>query len=208
MLGLILKDFIQMKRILKTLAGLMVLYMILALQQDSSELLITLGVVVCIIICINTLSMDERGKWNEYALTLPFTRSQLVISKYIMTCIMALIMALMAMIVEFFLSGELLAILETGVAAAVSSLLGVALVLPFLYKFGIERGRYVLMIVVMAPFVLAVVLQRTGANMSASFWSDLAQKIEHAPWILVVAIILMFACSMMISILICKKKEY
>ena len=81
MIGLIVKDLIQMKRMLKTFVAIMLLYVVLGAVQGSSAIVGTLGVMICVMAGLSSLSMDEHGKWNQYALTLPYSRTQLVVAK-------------------------------------------------------------------------------------------------------------------------------
>lgn len=210
MTGLILKDLIQMKRILKTLVGLMILYIAIAVVQDSSEILVSLSVVICVITGINTLALDEQSKWNQYALVLPFSRASLVLGKYIMLFIMAVISAAVVMAVEGCIIGgaSLTAVAEVGLLSLLGSMFAMSLVMPFIYKFGIERGRYVLMAIVMIPFLVALIGKESGIPLPVSFIDNVFKTIEHNPWILVVLAILFVLCSLLISVQICKKKEY
>lgn len=211
MIGLILKDLIQMKRIMKTLAVLALLYIVIAVFQGSSEIIVSLSVVVCVITGINTLAMDEHSKWNQYALTLPFDRASLVLGKYIMLLIMSCISAVVVMLLEGCIirgAGSMAGVFEVGIVSFVGSVFSMSLMLPFIYKFGIERGRYILMAFVMIPFLIALVGEKAGITLSAPSIGNALQTIEHNPWILVVIFILFVVCSMMISIWICKKKEY
>lgn len=211
MIGLILKDLIQMKRIIKTLAGLALLYVLIAFFQGSSEIVVSLSVMVCVITGINSLGTDEQSKWNQYALTLPFDRASLVIAKYIMLLIMSCISAVAVMLLELCISrmaGGISTLLVVGGVSFIGSLLSMSLMLPLIYKFGIEGGRYVLMAVVMIPFIIAILGERAGVKLSAQALSNATQFFDRNPWILV---IIAFACvivSMLLSVAICKKKEY
>ena len=126
MIGLIIKDFIQMKRLLKALAGLTILYVLLAFLQGSSELVVTLSVMVCVITGINSVSVDEYSKWNQYALTLPFDRASLVIAKYVMLFIISGISAFAVMLLEGCInkmSGGFLALMAVGGVSFTGSLI-------------------------------------------------------------------------------------
>ncbi len=57
MLGLIIKDFLQLKRILKALLGLCILYTLIAFAQDSPDMLVTFSVIICTISCMNSLML-------------------------------------------------------------------------------------------------------------------------------------------------------
>ena len=211
MIGLILKDLIQMKRILKTLAGLALIYILIAFFQGSSEIVITLSVVVCVITGVNTLALDEQSKWNQYALTLPFDRASLVIGKYIMLFIMACISSAAVMLLELCINrmaGGISDLLVVGLGAFMGSLISTSLLLPFMYKFGIERGRYVLMAVVMIPFLLALLGEKAGITLTVPALDNAAQFVNRNPWILLVMALAFVMVSMLISVMICKKKEY
>lgn len=211
MIGLILKDLIQMKRLIKTLGGLVVMYIVLAFLQGSSEIFITWSVVVCVVTAINSLAMDERSKWDQYALTLPFDRESLVMGKYIMLVMMSAVSAFAVLLLEWGIScvnGRTPELFLVGVGAFVGSLLSMSLMFPFIYKFGIERGRYILMAAVMIPVILVILGERAGIVLSSPVLGNAAQFVDRNPWVLLVIALGCTAVSMMISILICRKKEY
>ena len=95
-----------------------------------------------------------------------------------------------------------------GVGAFVGSLLSMSLMFPFIYKFGIERGRYILMAAVMIPVILVILGERAGIVLSSPVLGNAAQFVDRNPWVLLVIALGCTAVSMMISILICRKKEY
>lgn len=211
MIGLIIKDFIQMKRLLKALAGLTILYVLLAFLQGSSELVVTLSVMVCVITGINSVSVDEYSKWNQYALTLPFDRASLVIAKYVMLFIISGISAFAVMLLEVCInkmSGGFLALMAVGGVSFTGSLISMSLMLPFIYKFGIERGRYILMAVIMIPFLAAVLAGKTGVSIEIPAVEDIIQFLDRYPWTIIPLTLVCVIVSMLISVLICKKKEY
>ena len=209
MIGLIVKDLIQMKRMLKTFVAIMLLYVVLGAVQGSSAIVGTLGVMICVMAGLSSLSMDEHGKWNQYALTLPYSRTQLVVAKYMMLSLLAGIMAVFTMAADVIIGrGISSSTAETGLVVIIGSLFTVALELPFMYKFGIERGRYIILAVFLTPFLLTMIADNAGISFSAPSIVGVIQFIEQNPWILVLFLGAWVVCSMMLSIQICKRKEY
>lgn len=209
MIGLIVKDLIQMKRMLKTFVAIMLLYVVLGAVQGSSAIVGTLGVMICVMAGLSSLSMDEHGKWNQYALTLPYSRTQLVVAKYMMLSLLAGIMAVFTMVADIIIGrGISSSTAENGLVVIIGSLFTVALELPFMYKFGIERGRYIMLAVFLTPFVLAMIADKADITFSVPSIMGVIQFVEHNPWILVLLLGAWVVGSMMLSIQICKRKEY
>ena len=77
-----------------------------------------------------------------------------------------------------------------------------------MYKFGIERGRYIMLAAFLIPFLIIVIADEAGISLSMPSLVGVIQFIEQNPWILVIFLAVWVACSMIISIQICKKKEY
>ncbi len=208
MLGLIIKDFIQLRRIMKAFIGIAVLYILLSLLQKSNGLLVTLGIIMCTLSGVNSLAMDQQSKWDEYALTLPFDRTKLVVAKYVMLVVLAVTASIVTMLIEACAFGVGMNVLEVGATVFFSSLTGVSILLPALYKFGIEKGRYILMALVMIPFAVMLLLDNMGQSIPTEFLTRVMESIDRAPWLLVAGIAALVMVSMLISVIICKKKEY
>ena len=149
----------------------------MAIKYCKSQLLITLGFVVlsflnegnlfflfypCIfggIIPVNLLGYDEKSKWLQYSGTMPYTKAQIVSSKYLVGLIaQALILILtggahaVRMIINntFQLADFSILILMLFILAAVTS----SISLPFIFKLGVEKGRaaYYAMIILVCAF--------------------------------------------------------
>ncbi len=84
----------------------------------------------------------------------------------------------------------------------------ISLVLPFIYRFGAEKGRLVLMAVVLVPFVIYVLMENMELHVQAEAIGKFFQALDKAPWLLFVAAAVLVLGSIFISIQICKKKEY
>ncbi len=97
------------------------------------------------VVATSLINYDEREKWDVYAMTLPFSRAQLVSAQY-MTC---LLVSMATVAVITLSQGMRLA--ATGRAAwdalqripllIPMCLVPTAVMLPFMYRFGSEKGR-------------------------------------------------------------------
>ena len=104
---------------------------------------------------LSTITYDEQCKWDKYAAMLPYTPWQIVWSKYVLTflCLFAgaamilLASAMRAVYGEGLLYGEELL---GNLALLLAVLLMLDVSLPLVYRFGSEKGRLVMILVMLA----------------------------------------------------------
>ena len=145
MLGFIKKDIIMLKSNFKTLAILIVVYIIMAFKgiMDISFILPFISVMIM----ISTFSYDEFNKWNSYACTLPNCRKNVVKSKYISTLLMIIITTFIVGLASFIITytqtqkvnyEEILSII---LGTSFATILLESFMYPTIYKFGVEKAR-------------------------------------------------------------------
>lgn len=159
MKGLILKDFYTMARYGKTLLALVVFYVLLAFLGQPAGFVSAMMVFLCAMMVISSFSYDEYGKWNKYCLSLPVSRRQMVGGKYLFALIMLVIGLGLGL-----LSGYLLSltqdisfseeVLPSCLGGAAAALFMLSLLLPLMYRFGVEKGRILLLAVCFLPVIL------------------------------------------------------
>ena len=158
MKGLLYKDAVTLMKQLK-----LFLMMILIFAVIPGYNLITFALVYCAMLPFSAMAYDERSKWNRLAAMLPYSNAQLVLCKYILgwlSVIGAMLIAAVAQFAAILIRGaqaELDTMLLTLVVSASVSLILLALSLPFLYRFGVERGRM--------TFIVAIVLGVVGVTL-------------------------------------------
>ena len=158
MKGLLYKDAVTLMKQLK-----LFLLMILIFAVIPGYNLITFALVYCAMLPFSAMAYDERSKWNRLAAMLPYSDVQLVLCKYILGWLSVLGATLIAAVAQFAVllmrgaQAELAAMLLTLVVSASASLILLALSLPFLYRFGVERGRM--------TFIVAIVLGVVGVTL-------------------------------------------
>ena len=145
MLGFIKKDIIMLKSNFKTLAILIVVYIIMAFKVIMYISFILHF--ISVMIMISTFSYDEFNKWNSYACTLPNGRKNVVKSKYISTLLMIIITTFIVGLASFIITytqtqkvnyEEILSII---LGTSFATILLESFMYPTIYKFGVEKAR-------------------------------------------------------------------
>ena len=158
MKGLLYKDAVTLMKQLK-----LFLMMILIFAVIPGYNLITFALVYCAMLPFSAMAYDERSKWNRLAAMLPYSDVQLVLCKFILGWLSVLGATLLAAVAQFAAilirgaQAELDTMLLTLMVSASVSLILLALSLPFLYRFGVERGRM--------TFIVAIVLGVVGVTL-------------------------------------------
>lgn len=151
MKGLVLKDLYLIKGNIRTLAIALVGFIVMAFNDMA-----TISFIIpffAVMMCISTFSYDEFNKWNTYAITLPGGKKTIVRSKYISTILLIIISSVISVLASIII-GNIKG--DTNYEEIISTLVGglfgitlvVSLMYPFIYKFGNEKGRLFLFIIV------------------------------------------------------------
>ena len=150
MIGLIKKDLLMIKSNLKLVFVMLFVFFIMALQGDFDISYVPPFIIVMLF--MSTFSYDEYNNWDAYAITLPGGRKSIVKSKYITSLFLTLLSAVITVLLNCLIS----VINNTDVNEFISSLLGSicaiviiqSIMYPLIFKFGMEKGRIVLFILV------------------------------------------------------------
>ena len=170
MLGLLIKDFLTVKQQLRIMLLLLIFYLILGITTNNSSVLWTMFMVISAMLPITTMAYDEKANWDKYALSLPVSRKTIVLSKYLFGIILTLLSMIIAIpftALMAYLSPEIeISILTTIVSIGDIIPIFLAVVLPIFFKFGTEKGRFVMMIVFFIPVLVIIYLAKTfGTNL-------------------------------------------
>ena len=167
MTGLIWKDFLVMRKALKSYVLLIGVYILLAyLDFFDYSFIITFIQVVLAVLPISAFAYDEQSKWDRYAMSLPLGRSKVVGARYLF------VLALTLFTVAMGLAGTALLYLahqvdplEMFVTLMVSTTVGLlipTILLPLSYKLGAERARPYLYAIIFIPIIAVVLLVKAG----------------------------------------------
>lgn len=211
MTGLVLKDFLVLRKALRTYVLFLIFYLILAIFDLFSISFITAFVqIIVMILPMSSFAYDDLAKWDRYAMTLPLGRRAVVRAKYAFVLLMILVAAAFALLSCVALSITAAQPVEENLAAGVGALsvglLAVDVTLPLNYKMGPERARPFLYAIIFIPVILIVLAARAG-------WLD---KLEQLPLSMVLpllgliplVILLGLPVSYLISCRVVEQKEF
>lgn len=159
MKGLLLKDLYMAARYCRFYVAISLVFAVASIWGNNIFFMIY-PVLMTTVIPVNLISYDEKSKWSVYAGTFPYSREELVSIKYVMTLIflgIGVLMIVAAQAVKMVIYGALdwkLLGLFTAVLPFVG-LTGPCIMLPAIFKFGVEKGRgifYAVIIVVCALY--------------------------------------------------------
>lgn len=146
MKGLLLKDMYLALKHFKAYIVLVVMFALLSVAETGNMFLIFYPCLLCGMMPVNLMAYDERSKWDIYTAVLPFTRAQIVASKYIFGLIgqgIILILVAVSNIVSMAYSGGI----DWGYLSGIMGILvmlsaiATAVPLPFIFRMGVEKGR-------------------------------------------------------------------
>ena len=147
MTGLILKDFLILRKTLRSYLFIMIVYAAIAFSGVwTADIVGVLMVVVLMMLPMNIFAYDKQCQWDTYGLALPVGRTKTVAARYLCVLLLCVFsVALTAVLgVALYAAGRVEEPVEFMVTCSVMGLMSVlvnAIMLPFLYKFGPERAR-------------------------------------------------------------------
>ncbi|HML68644.1 MAG TPA: ABC-2 transporter permease [Clostridia bacterium] len=156
MKGLMLKDYYTL---LKQLKLYLVFIVILSVIPNTN--LSSIAIVYAAMLPITVIAYDERSKWDQLAAMMPYSKRELVFSKFLIGYVgvavcMLLSLGLQAIVGALggqpFTTETVLAIILTSFAG----LILLALNLPFMFWLGVERGRVVFMVLIAVTVFLGM----------------------------------------------------
>lgn len=208
MKGLLFKEFMNLKRYRRTLLIILTVFFFSAMMSKNISLFSEMVILLCAMMAITSFSYDEFAKWDKYALSMPVNRKEIVTSKYLFAAILIIIGSVIAFVVDVVFSVALhqdflwqektllyLALAGTG-------MLLISIMFPFIYKFGVEKARLIILGIAILPMALSFLFNQ--ANIPMLSQESLQWLMYASPIILLIFISL----SYQISKTIYYKKEF
>ena len=153
MIGLLRKDLYVTGRYSLLM---LVLSLGISLLPKMENMGTTYPAMVAFLMPLYAFTYDERCKWDRYAAMLPYRREQIVWSKYIISCIYIVLVEITIFLSALFRdlirpgSVDWVWTLKTNALVLVMMLLINAFEIPILYRFGAEKGRLVVSLILAA----------------------------------------------------------
>lgn len=152
-----------MKWNLKLIIIMLVVFFIIALQGQFNISFIPSFIIVMLF--MSTFSYDEYNNWNAYAITLPGWRKNIVKSKFVAGLFLTLLSIIITVVLNCLVSvinsnlkfDDFVSTLLGSVSAIV---LIQAIMYPFIFKYGMEKGRIILFVLSFAIVGLIVLFSK------------------------------------------------
>ena len=207
MTGLMLKDFLILRKNMRTYLLFIVLYAGLAVTGVwSPEFVGGFIMVLTAMLPMNVFSYDKQSKWDTYGLALPVGRTKTVTARYL--CV--LLLCLFSVVLECAIGGAMLAMgkleepsayLATCAVCGLIAVLVNSVMLPFLYKFGPEQARVALFVLMGFIVLLGVLILGPlgGLKWLESLGEPTPAQIAALPFIAAIVGIALLAASFLLS---------
>lgn len=160
MTGLIAKDFLVMRKSIRTYILFLIFYSIMAaLGIFPVSIVTTLVQLIIMMLPLSTFSYDELARWDRYAFSLPLGRRAVVGARYLFALLLSLFAALFGLVsclvlAVFFHDPNLVENCLTVTVSLALGLLYCDILLPLTYKLGPERARPYFYLVIFLPIIL------------------------------------------------------
>ncbi len=208
MKGLLIKDLYMTAKYCRMHFVILALFLVISFFDQSTNLILVYY--PCLLagtIPVNMLSYDERSGWNVYSRVLPYTKAQIVSGKYLLGLLAQILMLLITAVVQ---AGRLLyhhAFDWSGygflmLAVCVLSFASASITMPFIFRYGVEKGRIAYYVMVGGACACTVLL---------SYWSPSwnAAALPQALLIIILcaAALAVYAFSWFLSVTFYQKRE-
>lgn len=214
MKGLLLKDLYMSEKYCRVFLLIVVVFFGMSLMSGPGFFLLAYPCILMGLIPASLISYDEREKWDVYSGTLPCSRRQLVSCKYLVgligelpvICITTVLYALGLFRMGAF---DPRAVLGMAAVFLLLGLIGPAATLPFMFRFGAEKGRiaYFAVIILLCGVSAAFgSIQGSGVGENA-LTAGIVMPQAGVSFFLAVLAVLFYAVSWRLSIAFYKKRE-
>lgn len=203
MTGLIIKDLLNLKKQGKIYLLLVVFYFAMGLVNENTSMFTSMMTMVAVLIPLTAMAYDERSKWDRYALTMPISRKNMVMSRYLLGLIFLIVAFVLSMLVNMVISNMKTAENTLVVLGGFSTgLMLMSVIFPLLFKFGVEKGRIFMMIVIFIPVAALMMISKLGISLPDE---EIIKSVIYLSPIIGAVI---FLISIYVSLWIYKKKEF
>lgn len=199
MKGLLLKDYYMTVKYCRMLI-LMVLIFAAVSAVSNSIFLISYPFIIAGVLPVSLYAYDEKSGWCSYADAMPYSRAQQVSAKYISALVFICLVMLICTVGKALTGDSFIEDFSLLVMLCGTGLLSAAVLLPFVLKFGSEKGRWAYYAVIIIAFVIAAAVFDTGSALGSML-------IVNAAAYILAGCVLLFGLSWLLSIKIYEKRE-
>ena len=160
MSGLLLKDALVLRSQLKIYMIIVIFWFVISMWNGSPGFFGGLAIMFVMMVPMTAVAYDDSSSWQSFALTAPVSRSQLVLSKYLLALITLASISLIVLCGSMIIGAGAYESALVTLAVMPFGAVMVSVLLPIIFRFGVEKGRFVFLAFV--AFVVAVVVASGG----------------------------------------------
>lgn len=208
MKGLLLKDTYMFSKLCKAFILIDIVFIVVSFWGEGNMFFVLYPCIISGMLPMTLISYDEREKWDKYSGTLPYTRAQLVSSKYLIGLFGNIIVFVLIAVVQAFRMAKGGTFVLEEYLTVITLLLSVSLIAPtilypIVFKFGAEKGRIFYYIIIGSACAVSTVFINTDIGL---FSEKLNNFLSIA--IILAVIVLLYTASWLLSIQFYKKREF
>ena len=145
MKGLLIKDFLVLTKQMKLF---LIIIPFIAITGGTS--IASIGILLGAMLPMTAMAYDEQSKWNNLAIMMPYSRKDIILSKYVlgylgMGCTFILFL-LAQIIINTIHPINIDEIIYMILFTIISGLLFISINIPIAFKYGTQKGRIVFII--------------------------------------------------------------
>ena len=144
MKGLLRKDLYMAAAFCRTYLLILVVFLAVGAVNNENSFFLIYPMIIGVMLPVSLIGYDERFKWHVACDALPVSRAQAVSSKYILTLLIVGLVFLLTMLVQAVVmirQGTPEKLRELPGLLLPIGLAGPALLLPVIFRLGVEKGR-------------------------------------------------------------------
>ena len=216
MKGLIIKDILNLRNYMKQLILVFIFFVAYGIFLKNGVFVGSMITLMLSMQVITTMSYDEYAKWDKYALTMNINRKDIVLSKYvffIMSIIIGIVVGIISSSFINIISDSNVGIdeiLVTSIMVPCIFAILFCIIIPIVFKIGVEKARVVMMAIFFTPTILGFIIFKMAekANIPMPDEATLDMIFKFGLIGLIVLTVVFIFISYKISLSIYNKKEF
>lgn len=208
MVGLVYKDLMVMRRTLLLYGAMGLVYVVIAIAGDQYGMVFALMMIVSAMVPVSAISYDERSKWDRIVNTMPLSRKEVVLAKYLLAILLTAVSSVL--IFAFYMLVPEMPLAEKAITTAIMAMMAMvyqAALMPVMFKFGSEKGRTIMLAILFVPAVLIFAIGEMNIIDFGAVGAFLDRNEAIVPYILAGIVLVIYSLSMALSVKIYQKKD-
>lgn len=209
MTALILKDIATLKKTLLLSITLCIALVVYGVYENEIFMIPLICTMIPLILTAIAFGYDTKSKFEQFAFSMPIKKSSFVLSKLFFAFVFGLFGSV-CLFVQLVIKSEMSIdnIIFISLITLVASVLISSIQLPFILKYGAEKGRLIMVLTYFIVFALSSLLKAKSDLLTnvVEFFLNNSRVIIFLGIVFVSIVIIGMAIK--ISILIMEKKEY